>query len=292
LQKCVSSTKFFASKIVNFIIFNKTVVQALVAASVLSSGAAFAEYKEVKRLGTSQAVCKGGVESAAQFQAWTASNTSVLNAIVADAGLSSEVATAISSAVAKGEFAEKQYAPGTKLTWMGSVTKGKAKALPKRIWAGKAAFAGYEMFVTVGDSTYEIVVPKACCNFSLVSIATVEKKVAVAPVVEKKAGIVPFLALIAGSESLKRYEPVWDINVQDTSGYIGAKLGAKIPVGEGLNLVPAIGLVKRTGVSEANVYPESSANLDLGIEKTLANKMFIGAGVGAYNVNKSDFRDN
>ena len=127
---------------------NKTVAQALVAASILSAGTAFAQYTEVKRLGTSEAVCKAGVKSPAEFQAWTAANSTKVKAILADAGLSASAADTLLAVIAKGEFSEKSYAPGTKLEWMGADKKGKLQALPKRIWAGKEAFIGYTMQVT------------------------------------------------------------------------------------------------------------------------------------------------
>lgn len=262
---------------------NKTVAQALVAASILSAGTALAQYTEVKRLGTSEAVCKAGVKSPAEFQAWTAANSSTVTAILADAGLSASAADALLAVIAKGEFSEKSYAPGTKLQWMGANKKGKLKALPKRIWAGKEAFVGYTMQVTDNGSTYEITVPKVCCNFSLLSVTA-------APVAKKRT-IEPFIALMAGSESLKRYEAAWDMNMQDSSGFLGVRLGAKIPAGKNLSFVPALGFIKRNGLNEGSVYPESSAHIDFGLEKQISDKIFVGAGLGIWDANRSDYRE-
>ncbi len=280
----------------------KTVAQLIVASSLLASADAFAKYTEVRRLGTNEAICLGGVKSASEFQAWTAANASAVTTILSTTNLKGHE-DKILAAIAKGEFVEKQYNPGTTFKWMAANKKGVPTAQRDRIWAGKEAFAGYEMFVTADGSKYQIVVPKVCCNFSLASVealpAPAPKPVVAAPAPApaaaapkaKKAGIVPFIGLMVGTESLKRYEALWDMDMQDSSGFVGVKVGAKIPVGNGWRLVPALGIINRTGLNEGSVYPETTANIDFGVEKQITKYFFAGAGVGAWNVDESDFRE-
>lgn len=288
------------SRIKYMFILRKTVTHLILVSSLLISGGAFAKYTEVKRLGTGQAVCIGGVKSASEFQTWTAANKATVRAIIALTALDGEQ-NQIFDAIAKGQFVEKQYVPGTTFHWMSVKKKGVPTILPERIWAGKKAFVGYEMFITKGSEKYQIVVPKECCNFSLASVQKIEKAPVViapapvtpiapaAPIVEKASNITPFVALMVGSESLKRYEAMWDMDMQDSSGIAGIKVGAKFKVAEGLSIVPAIGLVHRLGINEGSVYPESSGHIDLGIEKQISDKFFVGAGFGWWNVNKSDY---
>ena len=283
----------------------KTVAQLIVASSLIASADAFAKYTEVRRLGTSEAICVGGVKNAAEFQAWTAANKKTITSILSTTKLAGQ-SDAIMAAIAKGEFTEKNYAPGTTFKWMSANKKGVPTALRDRIWAGKDAFIGYEMFVESNGSRYHIVVPKVCCNFSLASIETLPKpkpkpkpvvKVepkpapAPAPVVKKKRSLIPFVGLTVGSESVERFEPSWNMPVQDSSGFVGVRAGLKIPVGAGWSLVPSVGVIDRNGINDGNVFPETTFNVDFGVEKQFTKRFFAGAGVGAWNIDESDFRE-
>ena len=280
----------------------KTVAQLIVASSLIASADAFAKYTEVHRLGTSEAICRGGVKNAAEFQAWTAANKSSIASILSTTKLAGQ-ADVIMATIARGEFTEKQYAPGTTFKWMSGNKKGTPTALHDRIWAGKDAFIGYEMFVEIDGLRYEIVVPKVCCNFSLATIETIAQPepkpqpVVVAPepkpepVAKKKRSIIPFVGLMVGSESLERFEPSWDRSVQDSSGFVGVRAGVKIPVGGGWSLVPAIGVIDRNGINDGNIYPETTINVDFGVEKQFTKRFFAGAGVGVWNIDESDFRE-
>ena len=290
----------------------KTVAHLIVASSLIASADAFAKYKEVHRLGTSEAICKGGVKNAAEFQAWTAANKNTITSILSTTKLAGK-ADVIVATIARGEFTEKEYNPGTTFKWMAANKKGVPTALRNRIWAGKEAFIGYEMFVEIDGSRYEIVIPKICCNFALAAIETVdapepepEPAPVVAPTPEpqpepepepepkpvaKKKGITPFIGITAGSESIERFEPSWDSFVQDSSGFIGINAGLKIPVGGGWSLVPSIGVIDRNGINDGNVFPETTINLDFGVQKQFTKRFFAGAGVGVWNVDESDFRE-
>jgi len=281
----------------------KTAAQIIVASSLIASADAFAKYTEVRRLGTSEALCQGGVKSMSEFQAWTSANGNTIAQALEGTRLQGQH-SAIMAAVARGEMVEKFYQPGTTFHWMTAIKKGKATALRDRIWAGEEAIAAYEMQIEHDGSNYTLVIPKICCNFSLASVAEIPKPepkpVAKAPApkpepkpepVVEKPGVVPFIGLMAGTESLERYEPAWDMYKKDSSGFFGIKAGIKIPVAEGLNLVPALGIINRTGLNEGNEYPETTANIDFGVEKQLNEQFFVGGGLGIWNVNESDYRE-
>ena len=281
----------------------KTVAHLIVASSLIASADAFAKYKEVHRLGTSEAICRGGVKNAAEFQAWTAANKSAIASILSTTELAGQEDLIVTE-IANGNFTEKSYDPGSKFKWMSGNKKGVPTALPERIWAGKEAFIGYELFIEVNGSRYEIVIPKVCCNFSLASIETLPKPepkpVVVAPKPEpqpepepiaKKKGITPFIGLTVGSESIERFEESWEEFIQDSSGFVGLRAGLKIPVGGDWSLVPSLGVIDRNGINDGNIFPETTFNVDFGVEKQFTEKFFAGAGVGIWNVDESDFRE-
>ena len=107
----------------------------------------------------------------------------------------------------------------------------------------------------------------------------------------KAAGILPFIAPFIGSETLMRYETSWDMDMRDASGIVGLRGGVKVPLGNDFSLVPALGIQHRTSVNEGNVYPDEGVNIDLGVEKYLTENFFIGAGVGLWDVDDSDYRE-
>ena len=79
--------------------------------------------------------------------------------------------------------------------------------------------------------------------------------------------------------------------VQDSSGFVGVRAGLKIPVGAGWSLVPSVGVIDRNGINDGNVFPETTFNVDFGVEKQFTKRFFAGAGVGAWNIDESDFRE-
>lgn len=340
-------------------------LQATAALIILATGAIQANaadgYKEVRRLGTSQAICKPGVETPAELQAYFAENPDAARAILQDANWEGDPQVVL-DAIAEGRFTEKSYQPGTKLEWMGLRDKsGAAKAGPKRIWAGKEAFIGYELEVVHGCNAYQMVIPKACCNLSLASVSKVEvapklttsvngdsmtvcsdpgAKVmltgpdgaskelpldsngcwtgealaegsysldataecgvaaatatiaaAVVPPAPAPKKFIPFIAPYIGTETLMRYEAHWDMDMRDSSGIVGLRGGFKYALGKDLWLVPQLGIQHRTGVNEGNTYPDEGISLDVGIEKFVTDYFFIGAGIGIWDLDDSDFRE-
>lgn len=260
------------------------------------------QYKEVFRLGTSEAICRGGIKTGAELQAFFANNPDKVKSILNHAGWTGDDQL-LFDAIAAGDFVEKKYGKGTTFQWMSGMKKGKAVSLPNRIWAGKEAFDGFEVNIVSQGFNYQMVIPHDCCNLSLASTTAIPAPApvtapapapapvpAAAPVIEKASKFIPFIAPFIGSESLQRFEAVWETEVGDSSGIVGLRAGVKYDLGKGWFLVPAVGVFTRTSINDGVDFPEEGASIDLGVEKYVAEKFFVGAGVGAWNIDDSDFR--
>ncbi|GAA6138328.1 hypothetical protein NBRC116583_20750 [Arenicella sp. 4NH20-0111] len=267
------------------------------------------EYKKITRLGTSQSVCEGGVETAAELQTFFANNPEKVRSILTDSGWSGD-ADALLAAVANGEMTEKAFPVGTKLAWMGSKKNGKYVALPYREWAGKQSFSGFELKLNDSCRVYELAIPKACCNVSLISVSEdttspecAPKPVAVAPVEVAPAiaeepvakvdplALVPFFGAFVGTETRPRFETAWQMDMRDSSGLVGLKAGLLKPLSEKTSLSGVLSYYDRNGINGGNEYPENNFAIDFGVERKLSERAFIGGGIGAWNVDDSDFRD-
>ena len=282
------------------------VLAGLIAAS--SSVAVNAQdYKKITRLGTSQSVCTGGVETEEQMQNYFANNPDVIRTILADSGWSGS-ADAVLAAVANGELVETSYPVGTKLAWMGSKKNGEYKALPYREWAGKQSFEGFALNVKSDCRVYEMAIPKACCNISLIGVSedntgecapepVVAAPVAVAPaVVEEPApkaalGLIPFVGAFVGTETRPRLETAWQMDMRDSSGIVGLKAGLLKELNAKTSLSGILSVYDRNGINGGNEYPENNVAIDFGLEHKVSEHAFIGGGIGAWNVDDSDFRD-
>lgn len=274
----------------------KLITSAIILSSLLVVANASAQYTEVRRFGTSQAICKGGIETGAELQAFFANNPDKVKSILNHAGWSGDPQV-LFDAIASGDFTENKYAPGTTFEWMSAMRNGQAVSLPKRVWAGKDAFDGFEVNVVSQSVNYQMIIPHLCCNLSLAKASKIVENVQPTPVpapvvasAPAAAKVIPFLAPFIGAESLMRYETRWAMDMNDSSGLFGLRGGIKYAIGKGLYLVPALGIFSRTSVNEGIEYPEEGASLDLGIEKYVSKSMFLGAGVGAWNVDDSDYR--
>ena len=198
------------------------------------------QYKQIKRLGTSQSLCAGGVETLEQLQSFVSKNPNVIRGVLQDSGWAGD-ADKVLQAIANGDLQETAYPVGTKMTWMGGMKNGSPSALPYREWAGKKSFPGFALNVSSDCRVYEMAIPKACCNISLISVSPDTSDactapaepvaVAPAPVVEeqpvaaKALGLIPFYGLFAGSETRPRFEPAWNKDMKDTSGLAGIRVG-------------------------------------------------------------------
>lgn len=279
------------------------------------------EYKQVKRLGTSEAVCPGGVQTTAELQEYFANNPAAIREILADSGWNGS-ADELLAAVARGDVTERAYPVGTKMAWMGAKKTDRYAAEPYRQWAGDTSFEAFQVNVSNSCSVYEIAIPKECCNVALISVAPdqseecvnpaaatqqreqdaaaaaaaaaarqAEADAAAAEAARKALALTPFIGLFAGSETRPRYEPAWDMDMKDSSGIVGIRAGLLKPLSVKTSLFGQLSFYDRQGINEFNVYPEDNFALDVGVERKLSERAFIGGGIGAWNIDDSDYRD-
>jgi hypothetical protein len=265
------------------------------------------QYKKITRLGTSQAMCPGGVETAQQLQEYFASNPGAIRSVLANSGWSGS-SDDLLAAVANGEITERAYPVGTQMAWMGANVKGNYVAQGYREWAGSKSFEAFQVNVSSGCQVYEIAIPKACCNVSLIGVTADESAECMAPVaavapattvveeeepvaMEEAVGLIPFFGVFAGSETRARYEPAWDMDMKDSSGIAGVRAGLMKGISDKTSLFAQLSYYDRNGINEGNVYPEDNLAIDIGLERKLNESAFIGGGIGIWNVDDSDVKD-
>jgi hypothetical protein len=287
-------------------IFATLIGLLLVTSSHLASAQ---QYKKLTRLGTSEAVCAGGVETAADLQSFFASNPNAIRNILADSGWAGD-AEALLAAVANGEMTERAYPVGTQMAWMGTKKNGAYIASPYREWAGAKSFEAFQVNVSSGCQVYHIAIPKDCCNVSLINVQPdnsneclagdkVEapvvinpvKDIADATVASKAPALIPFFGVFAGSEVRPRYEPSWDMDMVDSSGVIGVRAGLMKTISAKTSAFGQVSYYDRQGINDGNIYPEDNFSFDIGLDRKLSETAFIGGGIGAWNVDDSDYRD-
>jgi hypothetical protein len=286
-----------------------TISSALLALTLSSQIASAQQYKKVMRFGTSQAVCSGGVETPQQLQEFFANNPSSIRDLLLDSGWTGS-ADDLMAAVANGEMTERAYPVGTRMLWSGSKVDGAFVANKYRVWAGEKSFEGFQIDLRSGCQVYHIAIPKACCNVSLISVAADTSSACVdpAPVVAAPAiapaeeaatpvvkasplGLIPFIGAFVGTETRPRYETNWDMDKRDSSGVIGVRAGLLIELTAKTSLLGQVSYLERQGVNGGNVYPEENFSVDVGLEHKLSQRAFIGAGIGAWDVDDSEYRD-
>ena len=312
--------KYSSSRFNQFSIIKALTMVALTAGFLMSYVAASAqEYTKVTRLGTSQAVCSAGVESAADLQEYFANNPDAIRAILADSGWAGS-ADDVLAAVNRGEFTEQVYPVGTKLAWMGAKVKGQYVANPYREWAGKKSFEAFQLNLSSGCQVYELAIPKACCNISLVAVSpdtssecslgssddALGAANSLADGSDRLAGandsagsdagakalaLIPFFGVFGGTETRPRLETAWNMDMRDSSGIIGVRAGLKKAISDKTSIFTQLSYYDRQGINGGNVYPEDNLAIDIGLERQLSKRAFIGGGIGAWNVDDSDFRD-
>lgn len=141
--------------------------------SLLIAGNVFAQassyiggYKQVKRLGTNQAICKPAIHTGDELQSIALNQRQDILDILENASWPGDP-EAVFSAIEAGDFTENSYPVGAKFEWMGVRKRGKVVASPKIQWAGKQSFDGFELNVVSNCVQHKLVIPKACCNISL-----------------------------------------------------------------------------------------------------------------------------
>lgn len=293
--------------------FSAILSTVLIAGTVASQTASAQQYKKFTRLGTSQAVCSGGVQTEAQLQNFFANNPSAIRQLLNDSGWSGSADDLI-AAVAAGNLNVRSYPVGTRLLFGSAKVNGQYVAKPYREWAGNKPFEAFQFDLRSGCKVYDIIIPKACCNVSLASVVNDTSPECTAPVaavaapvtaiapaaavkepvsVPKKAalGLIPFLGAFAGTETRPRFETNWQMDKRDSSGIVGLRAGLLKEISAKTAVFGQASYVDRQGINGGNVYPENNFAVDLGLQRKLSEKTFIGGGVGAWNVDDSDFRD-
>ncbi len=329
-----------------------TILAAILSVSTLAfSAAAQAEYKQITRLGTNQAVCKPGVHSGDELQAFFRNQPQDVIDIL-NSGSWDGDANDLFNAVEAGSFSERSIAPGTQLQWMGFRQKGQIVAEPRE-WAGKESFEAFEVSVVSNCKTHQIIVPKVCCNVSFMSaseITTASPTIQVSQSGEGGAVVSVSVESTDGSpvttelthpngttEQLNLSDGQWQgtlppgdymltARAENECGDASAKqmitvaaapvAMAAAPTG-GLYYAPFIGrqvrnidpplvgidvgyahpvadkidLFVQGGVSYNTDDERTSVYIDVGADRKVGKTGFIGAGVGAWDINDSDFSD-
>lgn len=291
--------------------FSAILSTAVIAGSLTAQTANAQQYKKFTRLGTSQSVCNGGAQTIAELQDFFAKNPSAIQQLLNDSGWSGSADDLI-EAVAQGDLNERSYPVGTRLQWAGAKVNGQYVAKQFREWAGDKPFEAFQFDLKSGCKVYDIVIPKACCNVSLASVVedtsaecttpVAQESTALAPAavikkdpapVAKAAplGLIPFIGAFAGTETRPRFESRWQMDMRDSSGIVGLRAGLLKEISAKTSLLGQVSYVDRQGINGGNVYPENNFSIDLGVERKLSESAFIGGGIGAWNVDDSDFRD-
>jgi hypothetical protein len=130
------------------------------------------EYSAFTVLGTSQALCKPGIQTGEELQSYFANNRETVEQVLQHANWQGD-SDDLFNAIAGGEFTEGTYAKGTTFEWTSLKKKGVGETLPRRIWAGEEAFKGFEVNLTSQCQVHRMVIPNACCNLSLVTATDV-----------------------------------------------------------------------------------------------------------------------
>ncbi len=128
-----------------------------------------AGYQKITRLGgQATSICRPAINTGAELQSFALNQAQDVRDILNSAGWSGNSADLL-SALENGQFTEKSYPVGSKFEWMGQRQSGKVIAKSNKIWAGKQAFEAFEVNLVSNCQVHKIVIPKACCNISLVA---------------------------------------------------------------------------------------------------------------------------
>ncbi|MGI9317000.1 MAG: hypothetical protein ACR2QW_06685 [bacterium] len=135
---------------------------------ILSHPGMTQEYTAFNVLGTSQAMCKPGISSAEELQAYFVNNRELVEQVLQDADWEGNPED-LFNAIAAGEFTSGSYAKGSRFDWTGLKKDGRGQVLRNRIWGGEQPIEGFEVNVTSQCKVHKLVIPNACCNLSLMA---------------------------------------------------------------------------------------------------------------------------
>ncbi len=318
------------------------------ALAVSAQSLAATEYKKVRRLGTSQSICKPPIQTAEDLQAFFRNQPEDVREILAAAGWEGN-AQDLFAAIEAGEFTDSSFGAGTRMEWMGIRNPGGIVAQPRE-WAGAEPFPAFEMNVTSNCKTHRLIIPKACCNLSLLSDAPVEVAAPRLGIIQGEGdqvtinvaaaegtnatlelthpdGTVEQLPLDANGSWTGAVAPgEWQVTAKADNDCGGAAAIGAIsmaapmvvaPVATGFFLAPFIGRQVRNidpplvGVDLGYLKPigertdwfaqagasyntdseVTSVYVDTGIDQHIGETGFIGAGVGIWDINNSESKD-
>ena len=130
-----------------------------------------------------------------------------------------------------------------------------------------------------------------CCGatstetFSVDAIPAPEPAMARTP--EPKT-FTPYFAGFVGREARQRFNSNEGAIVQDTSGAFGIKLGTLVRLNDNYSAFGQIGGYKLIGLNDGAVWSENNIFVDIGIERKLDERGFIGLGLGEWNIDNRD----
>ena len=104
-------------------------------------------------------------------------------------------------------------------------------------------------------------------------------------------GLIPFVGAFLGTETRPRFETAWQMDMRDSSGIAGVKVGLLAQLSEKTSASTTLSYYERNGVNGGNEYPDNNFALDFGLERKLSERAFIGGGFGAWNFDDSEFAD-
>jgi hypothetical protein len=137
---------------------------------VFAASTAFAQtqYKDIKVLGTSNAVSRPGPKNGDELKRVFERNRADYEKVLREAGWPGN-SEDLFRAVQNNQFSEAQYPVGHTFEWMAVRRRGIAVPSGPVRWAGTAPFEAFEIRVESNDRAYRFLIPKACGNLALVS---------------------------------------------------------------------------------------------------------------------------
>lgn len=154
------------------------------------------EYKDIKVLGTSNAISRPGPRDGDQLKRIFQRNRADYEKVLREANWPGN-AEDLFRAVENNQFSEAQYPVGHTFEWMAVRRRGVAQSSGPVRWAGTAPFEAFEIRVESNDRAHRFLIPKACGNLALVSMGPTEEQIRRQQEEERLRGLVPTLRVQA-----------------------------------------------------------------------------------------------
>jgi len=129
---------------------------------------AHAQWTEFSRLGTTEAICKGGVSSSAELQSWFAAHQADVATMMSAAGMPGAT-DALMTNIANGNFRDVAVTQGQQFEWMGRRKNGIASVTNRVRYTGKAIQPAVAVEIESNCQVHEILIPLTCCNVALLN---------------------------------------------------------------------------------------------------------------------------